>query len=266
MAHVDVIRVLLIKLALIVAASGFFIRFRALRWVERNDRIARDLFWSRLELAERLACAAEYRDDATGVHNHRIGRYSEILARSLGVSKETLELIYHAAVLHDVGKIGVPDAVLLKPAALSPEERRTMERHAEIGGALLSGGSDPLVVMAHRIALSHHENWDGTGYPSRLKGEEIPLEGRIVAICDVFDALTSERPYKSPWPTDEALGEIRRLTGTKFDPKIAEAFFACQEEILSVHADPHAASWTKYRTQDDGCVIEGARLEAAYPA
>jgi putative two-component system response regulator len=145
-------------------------------------------------------------------------------------------MLRHASPMHDVGKIGIPDRVLLKPGKLDPDEWEVMKTHAAIGADLLSGSKSPLVQMAATIALTHHERWDGTGYPYRLHGEGIPLVGRIAAVCDVFDALTSERPYKRAWPVEESLEEIRRGAGTHFDPALVTLFDANIAEILTIRA------------------------------
>lgn len=206
-------------------------RDRNLMLEDRVQERTRDLLESKhaleesqTEMLQRLAQAAEYRDDDTGQHTQRVGEMAALLARQIGMSEERVALIRRAAPLHDVGKIGIPDAILLKPAKLTSEEFATMKTHAAIGAALLKDGQSPLVQVAEIIALTHHEKWDGSGYPQGLKGEEIPLEGRIVAIVDVFDALTNERPYKKAWLVSEALAEIQRSAGQHFDPRVAGAF------------------------------------------
>jgi putative two-component system response regulator len=156
-----------------------------------------------METLERLAIAAEFRDDDTGEHTKRVGFSSSLLAEAAGMTPIYVERMASAAPLHDVGKIGIPDAILLKPGKLTDGEFATMRSHTTIGGEILSGGSSHVLSMADEIALSHHEKWNGSGYPNRLSGEEIPLSGRIVALSDVFDALTHERPYKKAWPLDE---------------------------------------------------------------
>ena len=162
-----------------------------------RDRTA-ELESARLEILERLAVASDFRDDATGKHARRVGEMAAQLAAELGVPGDMVELYRWAAPLHDVGKLGVPDSVLLKPGKLTPEEFNLMKRHTEVGASILSGSSAPVLQLAEQIALTHHERWDGSGYMG-LKGEEIPLCGRIVAVADVFDALTHERPYKHAW-------------------------------------------------------------------
>ena len=183
----------------------------------------RELEAAQIEVVTRLALAAEYRDDQTGDHTWRVGWYSALLGRELGLSSDDVDLLRLAARLHDVGKIGTPDAILLKPGKLTLAEYRTMESHAAIGARILSGGQSRLLRVAEEIALTHHERWDGRGYPRGLCGEEIPLLGRVVAVADVFDALTSERPYKRAWAPQEAMEEIERQAGRQFDPRVVEA-------------------------------------------
>lgn len=176
------------------------------------------------EILERLARAAEFRDDDTGEHTKRVGQVAGDLARKIGLDEREVDLIRRAAPLHDVGKIAIPDAILLKPAKLTPEEFDLIKTHAAIGARLLGGSEISLLVCARAIANYHHENWDGTGYPEGLKAEDIPIAARITAIADVFDALTHDRPYKTAWSIDKALAEIDRLSGTKFDPALVRAF------------------------------------------
>jgi putative two-component system response regulator len=178
---------------------------------------------TQIEILERLALAAEYRDDDTGEHTRRVGQMSAQIAQALGLPEAEVELIRRAAPLHDVGKIGIPDSILLKPGKLTPAEFELMKTHTTLGAKMLSGGQFPLLQLAEEIALSHHERWDGTGYLG-LKAESIPIAGRIVTVADVFDALTNERPYKKAWLHTEAIEEIRRQTGRQFDPRVVEAF------------------------------------------
>ena len=199
---------------------------------------------SRIEILERLAIVAEYRDDDTNHHARRIGRSALALARALGAPPALLALIEPAAALHDIGKVAVPDAILRKPGPLTAEEFDVMRTHTTIGARMLAGSQSPVLQLAERIAMTHHERWDGTGYPAGLQGEEIPLEGRIVAVADVFDALTHERPYKPAWSVADALAEIRAGAGTHFDPAVVAAFAgpACAA-LLDVHgADLAVAS------------------------
>ena len=201
---------------------------------------------AKLDLVNRLALAAEYKDDLQGGHNYRIGKSSEIIARHLGLPLNQCELLAHAAVLHDIGKIGIPDSILSKPGPLSPEERRIMEKHVLYGAHLLSGSEHELLMMARSVSLYHHERWDGTGYPYALSGAEIPLEGRIVAVCDVFDALTSVRPYKDAWPSDRALGFIVGSSGVHFDPVVVNAFLNGYPEILQLRNVEPDSSWLRH--------------------
>jgi HD-GYP domain-containing protein (c-di-GMP phosphodiesterase class II) len=185
---------------------------------------------AQLEMLERLATAAEYRDDDTGQHTFRVGQMSARIAAKLGWDAPRVALLKLAARLHDVGKIGIPDTVLLKPGKFTPPEFELMKSHAEIGGGILAGGHSPLIQMAESIAHSHHERWDGNGYPHKLTGENIPLEGRIVSVADVFDALTSERPYKTAWTRQAALEEIQSKAGSQFDPTVVQAFLVVMED------------------------------------
>ena len=189
----------------------------------------RELERAQIEIMERLARAAEYRDDETGHHAQRVGHTAALIGRKLGLSDEQVVLIRRAAPLHDVGKIGIPDSILLKPGKLTAEEFDEMKKHAAIGAGILSGSGFPVLQMAEEIALYHHENWDGSGY-MKMSGEVIPLPAQVVHAADVFDALTHERPYKRAWTVDEALAEIRNLEGRFFEPRIVEALFAVHEE------------------------------------
>ena len=200
-------------------------------------RAEQELEQSRTELIERLVRAAELRDPDTGFHIQRMARYCEALARAIGMDERTRETLYAAAPMHDVGKLGVPDHILLKNGPLTAEERKEMQQHTLVGADVLSGSKSELIQMAEEIALTHHEHWDGNGYPKGLKGEEIPLSGRICAVCDVFDALTSERPYKNAWPVEKATAEIGRLSGTQFDPRLVMAFFSILPEIEKIRQE-----------------------------
>ena len=184
----------------------------------------RELEEAQGEILERLAAAAEHRDDDTGRHTLRVGEVSAAIAEALALSRETTELIRAAAPLHDVGKIGVPDHILLKAGSLTPEEFAVMKTHTTIGAAILAGGKSPLVIEAERIALNHHERWDGRGYPNGIGGDAIPLSARIVAVADVFDALTHARPYRPAWALDRVITEIRAQSGHQFDPTVVAAF------------------------------------------
>jgi putative two-component system response regulator len=183
-----------------------------------------DLEEARWETIRCLALAAEYRDDQTYEHTQRVGRTAYLLAEHLGLAAAQAELIRHAAPLHDVGKVGIPDSILLKPAKLTPEEFEIVREHSAAGARILSGSKSDLLIIAQEIAQNHHEWWDGSGYPRGLAGEEIPLTGRIVAVADVFDALAHERPYKTAWSVVDSVHEIRRLSGRQFDPAVVDAF------------------------------------------
>jgi PAS domain S-box-containing protein len=190
----------------------------------------RELNDARAEILQRLAVAAEYRDDDTFQHTERVGESAAEIGASLGLSTEQIEFLREAAPLHDVGKLAISDSILLKPGKLTVEEYEVMKTHAAAGARVLSGSSSPVLQMATIIAASHHERWDGTGYPAGLSGEAIPLVGRVVAVADVYDALTHDRPYKSAWPREQAIAEIRRAAGSQFDPKVAAAFLATHEQ------------------------------------
>ncbi len=205
------------------------------------DRRNTELEEARREILHRLALVAEYRDDETFEHTERIRHSAALLATELEISEGEVELIQDAAPLHDVGKLGVSDSVLLKPGKLTPQELEHMRRHAETGATILSGSSSAVLRTAEEIARSHHEWWDGTGYPSRLQGEEIPLSARIVALADVFDALTHKRPYKPAWPVDEAVAEIHRLRSLQFDPQVVDAFDRLDPYWLAGIARPDEA-------------------------
>lgn len=189
---------------------------------------------SRLEIVQRLGLAAEYKDNETGLHVIRMSHYSHIIACALGFDDNAAENILHAAPLHDVGKIGIPDSILQKPGKLTPEDWAIMREHPTIGARIIGTHTSELLRMAHDIALTHHERWDGSGYPRGLKGEEIPLVGRIVAIADVFDVLTTERSYKKAWPLNEALAYIKEQRNKHFDPQVVDIFLEQLPAILQV--------------------------------
>jgi putative two-component system response regulator len=187
---------------------------------------------SQLESVERLARLAEYRDDATYEHPQRVGRTAALLADRLGLPADVVDAIRSAAPLHDVGKVGVPDRILLKPSRLTASEFELMKSHTLIGAEILAGSSWPVLQLAEEIAISHHERWDGTGYPEGKLEDEIPMSGRIVIVADNFDALTHSRPYADAWEPDKAAAEIRRQSGQHFDPQVVEAFGALDLEFL----------------------------------
>ncbi|HEX7050652.1 MAG TPA: HD domain-containing phosphohydrolase [Longimicrobiales bacterium] len=206
-------------------------RFLYLQARQQNESLeeevrlrTRELEDAGYEILERLAKTAEYRDDNTRRHTERVGIRSALLARALGLSEHEVHLIRQAAPLHDVGKIGVPDYILLKPGGLTPEEVEIMKTHTLIGAQILSGSRFPILNLAAEVALSHHERWDGTGYPRGLAGEEIPLSARIVAVADFFDALAHDRPYRKAWPVGEVLAELRHQRGRQFDARVVDAF------------------------------------------
>jgi len=206
---------------------------------EVRDR-TRELQETRLEIIRHLARAAEFRDKDTGAHIIRMSHYSRLLGQAYGGHEAWVDHLFNAAPMHDVGKIGIPDSILLKPGKLNPEEWEVMKRHTLYGGEIIGESTSPLLKMARDIALSHHERWDGSGYPLGQAGEAIPLEGRIVALADVFDALTSVRPYKPAWTVEDALREMRKGSGSHFDPHLLGLFEqilpACLE-VRSQYAD-----------------------------
>jgi putative two-component system response regulator len=197
-------------------------------------RATADLHARERETITRLARAAEFRDPETGAHIQRMAHYSALIARRLGLPGEQAEAILQAAPMHDVGKMGIPDHILLKPGRLTPEEFEVMKRHPLIGHDILKGSASAIVQLGSSIALTHHEKFDGSGYPQGLTGPAIPLEGRIVAIADVFDALTSERPYKKAWPLTDARGFLLEGRGRHFDPAGVDAFLAGWDEAMAI--------------------------------
>lgn len=197
---------------------------------ERTKELRR----TRLEVVHRLGMAAEYRDEETGNHILRMSRISTLLARAIGWSEEACELMLNASPMHDIGKIGIPDSILLKPGKLEPHEWEVMKTHTTIGGQLLDGENSNLLRMAHMIAVTHHEKWDGSGYPNGLAGESIPQVGRIAALADVFDALTSKRLYKEAWSAEAAVDLIKENRGKHFDPELTEVFLQEIPEILKI--------------------------------
>lgn len=195
---------------------------------------AHELERTRLQIIQCLGRAAEYRDNETGLHVIRMSHYTRILALAAGYSTAFADELFHAAPMHDIGKIGTPDAVLLKPGKLDASEWQIMQRHAIMGSEILGEHDSSLLVKARTIALCHHEKFDGTGYPHGLAGEDIPIEARMVAIADVFDALTSVRPYKKAWPVEDAVALLQREKGRHFDPELVDCFVAQMPAILEV--------------------------------
>ena len=189
---------------------------------------------TRLQIIQRLGRAAEYRDNETGFHVIRMSHYSRLIASAYGGNSNWVDLIFNASPMHDVGKIGVPDKILLKPGKLDAEEWRIMQKHTEFGAEIIGDHSTALMTLSRSIALTHHEKWDGSGYPNGLAGEKIPLEGRIVAIADVFDALTSDRVYKKAWKVEDAVGLIEDDSGHHFDPDLVGLFLEVLPDILKI--------------------------------
>jgi putative two-component system response regulator len=183
----------------------------------------RELESTRIEMIERLALAAEYRDDETSQHNRRVGNMSSLIAEAIGMPADQARLLRRAAALHDIGKIGIPDALLRKPAGLAESEIRVMRTHTTIGARILGGSHIPLLQLAESVALSHHERWDGSGYPRALAGTDIPVSGRIVAVADAFDAITNDRPYRPARSADVALGVLREYRDVHYEGRIVDA-------------------------------------------
>lgn len=198
------------------------------------DRARRELEAAQVETISRLTKAAEFRDDETAAHLQRMSEYSRLLARKVGLDDYTSEMIRTASPMHDVGKIGIPDSILLKPGRLTPEEYDVMKKHAEIGYRILSGSDSKLLELAASIAHTHHEKFDGTGYPRGLRADDIPIEGRIVAVADVFDALTSERPYKKAWPLERAIKLLVDGRDAHFDGELVDLFLASMDEVVEI--------------------------------
>ncbi|MGI1945656.1 HD domain-containing phosphohydrolase [Shewanella glacialipiscicola] len=209
------------------------------RLLEQQVKIrTQELEATRFEIIRRLGRAAEYKDNETGLHVVRMSHYARLLAIKLGLPDTFCDLIFNAAPMHDIGKIGTPDAVLKKPGKLNAEEWAIMQQHAVIGAEIIGEHDDPLLTMARRIALTHHEKWDGAGYPYGLVGEDIPLEGRIVAIADVFDALTSQRPYKPAWTIEATMELLESEAGKHFDPKLVAEFKQILPQVVEIR-DTH---------------------------
>jgi putative two-component system response regulator len=245
-----------VRNALVVKSHYDQMAYQAAQLAELVNRRTAELFMSRQQLIVSLARAAEHRDNETGNHVLRVGQYAAIIAKRLGWSEQQVEMIEQAAQLHDVGKIGIPDAILFKPGKLDPAEYelikthcaigkeiiepmsekdyQLLRRHTRVGEEILHVRNSPMLMMASRIAQTHHENWDGTGYPLGLAGEDIPIEGRITAVADVFDALSTKRPYKDPFPREKCFAILEEQRGKKFDPEVLDAFFACSRQIVEI--------------------------------
>lgn len=201
------------------------------KMVRQRTQVIKD---TQREIISCLGRAAEFKDNETGMHVVRMSHYSRMLADKIGADSKWVELLFEAAPMHDIGKIGIADSVLLKPTTLNEPEWEEMQRHVEYGVKILGHYRSPLLDLAKEIAQCHHEKWDGSGYPNGLSGENIPLSARIVAIADVFDALTSERPYKQAWQTDKAFDYLRQESGCHFEPDLVDAFIGLEAEIEEI--------------------------------
>ncbi|HAT30776.1 MAG TPA: two-component system response regulator [Janthinobacterium sp.] len=210
---------------------------------------------SRLHVVQRLGLAAEYKDNDTGLHVIRMSHYARVLGVAAGMDADEADDLLHAAPMHDVGKIGIPDRILKKPGPLDPEEWRVRQTHAEIGADIIGAGHRGMLAVAHNIALTHHEKWDGGAYPRALADTAIPLEGRIVAIADVFDALTSPRPYKAAWSVEDALTYLRRQRGSHFDAELVDLFLARMPAILAIR-ERWAEAGTRGTEGSDVCRVK----------
>jgi putative two-component system response regulator len=195
---------------------------------------AEELRATRLQVIQRLGRASEYKDNETGMHVMRMSHYSRVLALAYGFSENDADNLFNAAPMHDIGKIGIPDSIMLKPGKLTDEEFEIMKQHPEIGAEILGESDSDLIALAKMVSMTHHEKWNGTGYPKQLKGEEIPIEGRIVALADVFDALTSVRPYKEAWSIEKAMAFIHEQKNKHFDPELVDLFEQQLEAILDI--------------------------------
>lgn len=195
---------------------------------------ADELRRTRLQVIQRLGRASEYKDNETGMHVMRMSHYAKIIALAYGFSEEDADNLLNAAPMHDIGKIGIPDSIMLKPGKLTDEEFAIMKTHPEIGAEILGESDSDLIALAKLVSLTHHEKWDGTGYPKQLKGDTIPIEGRIVALADVFDALTSVRPYKDAWTVDAAMKHIHSEKGKHFDPHLVEVFEQLLDQVFEI--------------------------------
>ncbi|MBF0524781.1 MAG: two-component system response regulator [Deltaproteobacteria bacterium] len=222
---------------------------------EQLEQAFKRINMASLETIFILSRAAEHKDEDTGSHIRRMANYSAAVARKMGLPDRTVEAILYAAPMHDVGKIGIPDGILLKPARLTYEECEIMKTHTTIGGHILTTSLPGFLQFGKVIAMTHHEKWDGGGYPLGLKGKKIPLAGRIVAIADVFDALTSKRPYKEPFSLEKSYGIISEGRGTHFDPDVVDAFFAIEEEILSIKG--------RYKDEEESIFLQTVRRSSS---
>jgi len=217
---------------------------------EANEKIKR----ASLDTIYRLSRAAEYKDQDTGFHIKRMSHYAALLASKLALDDPTVESLIYAVPMHDVGKIGIPDRILLKPGKLDDNEFEIMKQHTLIGARILENSHEGYIRLAEIIALTHHEKWDGSGYPNELKGPDIPLVGCITAIADVFDALMSKRPYKEPFPLDKSLHIIREGRGSHFHPEVVDVFFEVEKDILSIKE--------KYKEEEESLFLQMERIAA----
>jgi len=192
------------------------------------------------DMLVRIAITAEYKDPGAGGHIRRVSEYSIAIARSLGIPEDEIEVLRYASMMHDIGKVGIRDVILEKETSLTPDERKKIEEHTIIGSRIFEGSTSPIVMASAQIALTHHEKYDGTGYPKCLKGEDIPIYGRIVTLADYFDAFVSERRYKKAWSFDDALLDISKKSGSSFDPKIVSAFLRVKDVIKQILAANNA--------------------------
>jgi len=219
-----------VVLARVATHLALYDQNRELRRMVREQTA--EINHTRLEVIRRLGRAGEFRDNETGLHVIRVSHFCRLLSRAAGMNEEDVDLIFHASPMHDIGKIGIPDRILLKPGKLTAQEFAMMQSHTVIGAEILSGYSTGLLGMARTIALTHHEKWNGQGYPEGLQGEAIPFVGRVTAIADVFDALTSDRPYKKAWPVSEALAYLESEKGGHFERELVEKFVEILPEVL----------------------------------
>jgi putative two-component system response regulator len=219
---------------LLLGASRKALADRAAWLADEVRKATLEIVQRERETVVRLSKAAEYRDPETGAHILRMAHYSELVAKGMGLTQAEQELLLESAPMHDIGKVGIADNILLKPGRLTPDEFEIMKLHAMFGYEILKGSSSKVLQAGAEIARAHHEKYDGSGYPNGLAGENIPIFSRIVAVADVFDALTSERPYKKAWSLERAAEHIRESSGTHFDPKCVETFFAHWDEILQI--------------------------------
>jgi putative two-component system response regulator len=214
------------------------LRTRELRQaLEEVTRAQREVQAGHLDTIRRLTLAAEYKDHDTAGHIERIGRYSRVVGTAMHLQPRLIDLLLHAAPMHDVGKLGIPDSILLKPGPLTDEERQIMNTHTTIGGQILAGSTSPVIQMGERVALTHHEKWDGTGYPNGLEGEMIPIEARICSVVDFFDALTMDRPYRKAVANDQVVEMILEQSGVSFDPSVVEVFASVRDQIESIQRE-----------------------------